>query len=171
NVAGSFPLRLQPRGKPFGRHRLSTIVACYPWRTVSHSVLDADTLARSYARRCRRVIRALPLHFDHLDGPVSRGAGLIVKNRRGERPVLRVPDRGDHHAHALWALGVDAPQAMHGRNTTDREHVRCRAHVHLVRLGQSQHIGEAAAHDLREPVVDRLLIPEITATIPYPLEV
>src|SRR5215213_1647338 len=98
----------------------------------------------------------------------SRGlptAATMMRTVRGARARWRYSDPPGA------ASGVDAAQLVHGGNAADGEHVGRRAHVHLVLPGESEHVTEAARHDLLQTAVDRVLRPEVAAAVLHPLEV
>ena len=175
------PLRELLRGhrsRPLSSHATT----CAPARNG-----DEQTLAFPFAHEVRGA-GASRLFADlvHVERPVAARARFILANRSGEVGVARFADDGhdEPHRHVAHqrsahgdarrqrrALRIDAAQPVHRGDAADRQHVRRRAHVDLVLLRQLEHVGEAPAHDVGEPLVDRLFRPEVAAAILHPLEV
>ena len=93
----------------------------------------------------------------------SPGASRITR-RASARAATRAPVPAS-------ALRIDPAQPVHRRDARDRQHVRRRAHVHLVALRELEHRLEAALHDLAESLIHDLLGPEVAAAVLHPLEV
>src|ERR1700733_6720825 len=67
--------------------------------------------------------------------------------------------------------GIQAAGLQGRCHSIDRQHISCQPIVHLMLIREAHHVFKTVDHDLFQPSVDELLVPEESLAVLHPLEI